>query len=86
MKVIGNTQNGYVCEVNHSEIEQFLGLYYNKKSKLKIGEEVDLGAGYNWESKIASALRQTQEFVKETRPIIQNMMEGYSILANLSKE
>jgi hypothetical protein len=86
MKVLGETRDGYICEVSHSEIEKFLDLYYGKKTGLKVGEEVDLGTGYDWSSKISSALHQTQEFVKANKPIIQSLMEGYSVLTALGKE
>jgi len=86
MKVLGKSKDGYICEVSHSEIEKFLDLYYGKRARLEVGEEVDLGAGYDWSSKIASALYQTQEFVKANKPIIQSLMEGYSILTTLGKE
>jgi len=85
MKVLGEAKDGYICEVSHEEIEKFLDLYYGKRSRLKVGEELDLGTGYDWANRISSALHQTQEFVKANRPIIQSLMEGYSILTNLSK-
>ena len=86
MKVLGEATSGYICEVSHTEIEKFLGLYYGHKNHLKVGDEINLGEGYEWESKISSALRQTQDFVKANQPIIQSLMSGYSVLANLVKE
>ena len=86
MKVLGEATSGYICEVSHSEIEKFLGLYYGKMNRLKVGEEVNLGEGYDWEGKISSALRQSQDFVKANQPIIQSLMSGYSVLVNLIKE
>jgi len=53
MKIIGKGENGeYLCQVSHSEIEKCFDKYYNKLEQLKVGETIDIGAGYNFRNQI----------------------------------
>lgn len=76
MKVIGIVENDrYICEISHSEIEKFLDLYYGNKKNLYVGEEVNLGKGYDWYSKTQHALEKTEKFFQtnaETIDVITN--------------
>ena len=65
MKVIGKIENGrYICEVSHTEIEQFLDMYYGKMKELAVGENIDLGSGYKHYEETRMALKETQDFFK----------------------
>lgn len=56
MKVIGTGPDGnYICEVTHTELEKLTDKYYGKLDKLKIGDAMDLGAGYNFRDDIKRA-------------------------------
>ena len=77
MKVLGHTEKHYLCEVSHSELEQFLDLYYDKLKKLKVGDEIDLGTGYKWHLKTATALKQTEDFFKAHRENIQAITKAF---------
>ena len=58
MKVIAKvSETKYVCEVTHDELEKFMNLYYGKMSRLTVGEEVNLGQGYDFSSRIESACK-----------------------------
>ena len=86
MKVIAKKgHDTYICEVNHTEIEQFLGLYYGRKTPLKEGEEVNLGEGYDYASEIKEAFKQTQTFVKSNQKIITAIMNGLSVFGHMRK-
>lgn len=56
MKIIGLAANGdYIAIVGHSELEKSANKYYGKLEKLRVGEEFDLGKGYNFTGDIKSA-------------------------------
>lgn len=39
MKILGISENGkYIAEITHTEIEQYLDLYYGNLKKLSVGE------------------------------------------------
>ena len=93
MKVLGlatvSYSRTYICEVTHSEIEQFLNLYYAKLPELKIGESVDLGKGYNYAVDIASALKSTRDFVKDNQKVVTAILNGLNfehVMAEQPKE
>jgi hypothetical protein len=86
MKVIGiaseNYDRRYICELDHTEIEKFMGLYYGKMEKLKIGEIIDLGRGYDFASEISTAMSKTSEFIESNKKIINAIMNGITIIKN----
>lgn len=55
MIVIGTNDQGYICQVGHTELEKLTDKYYGNLPKLKVGDAMDLGAGYNFRSDIKSA-------------------------------
>ena len=65
MKVIGTANdNNYIVSVSHSELEKCFAKYYNKLERLKIGEEIDLGMGYDYHSKIVEVCSGMVEATK----------------------
>lgn len=80
MKVIGiandTYQAEYICTVTHNELEKFLALYYGKMQKLKIGEAVDLGKGYDYAGQIADAMKKTQDFVQANQTVVTAILNG----------
>lgn len=82
MEVIGTTSNDYICVINHSELEKFTNTYFNKMKRLKIGDKIDLGAGYNFMSKTQSALRATDELIKNNKDVVEAILNGITIMAN----
>jgi len=81
MKVIGTINSElYLMQVSHSEIEKFMKLYYGKISKLKVGEEIDLGRGYDFSREIADSMVKTQDFIKANKEIIESILNGISVL------
>ncbi len=82
MEVIGTVESDiYLCRVSHAEIEKFLNLYYNKKSKLKVGDVVDLGQGYNFYHQTRGALNKTEEFIRSNKDVIEMIVTGISVMA-----
>lgn len=59
MKVLGNGKGDtYLCEISHGELEKLTDQYYGKMKPLKIGDEMDLGAGYDFRADIRDVCRQ----------------------------
>lgn len=82
MKIIGITSNHcgeYICTVGHTELEKFLGLYYNKLKPLQVGESIDLGKGYDHAAEIAAAMRKTQDFVQANQVVVTAILNGLRI-------
>lgn len=80
MKVIAEIGGGkYICEVNNSEVEKFMGLYYGKMQSLKVGQEIDLGKGYDFNSDTNHALGKTQDFIKSHEKIIKAIVDGVRV-------
>lgn len=53
MKIIGKGENGeYLCQVSHTEIEKCFDKYYGNMEQLKVGQTIDIGAGYNFRNQI----------------------------------
>lgn len=80
MKVIGLVSQGirqeYVCTVGHTELEQFLNLYYGKMKSLNVGDEVNLAKGYNYAQEIGLAMRTTKEFIESSQSVVNAILNG----------
>lgn len=65
MKVIAKASEGnYICAVTHEELEKFLNQYYGNLAKLSVGQEVNLGQGYNFAARIERACSQMADAMK----------------------
>jgi hypothetical protein len=85
MKIIGISKNHgeeYIAIVSHKEIEKFLNLYYRKRSELKVGEEIDLGKGYDFFTQTTEALGTTKKFIEQNKTVIDTIFTGISIMGN----
>lgn len=81
MKVIGKVDGDvYICQVSHREIEKFMDLYYNKMGYLAVGDEVDLGKGYDFFQDTKGALKKTEEFIKSNKEVIEMIVTGISLM------
>lgn len=86
MKVIGTGHSGkYLCEVDHTELEKFLGQYYGNMKRLKIGDHVDLSRGYDFADEARAACKATEEFIKNNSKMIRAIMDGITILGAKDK-
>lgn len=84
MKIIGTTAEyggEYICTVGHTELEKFLGLYYDKLKRLNVGDTVDLGKAYDYASQIKSGLDETRKFIAAHQTVINAICRGLSIEA-----
>lgn len=81
MKVLAKNSEGYLCQVSHTEIEKHLDKYYGNLKALREGEEIDLGCGYDWHSKIQSALKTIQEHTKAHKAVFDALQAGLFTLA-----
>ena len=84
MKVLGLSETGYnkkyICEVDHRELEKFLNQYYDKMKKLDVGDEVDLGKGYDFASDAKSAFGSLSETIEKNGKVLRAITEGISFL------
>lgn len=85
MKVIGIGQDRdtYLCEVNHTELEKFMNLYYGKLDRLKAGQTIDLGTGYDHAVQIRDALAKTEDFINSSGKIITAITNGIGVVKEL---
>lgn len=66
MKVIAKISDSrYLCEVSHDEIEKSLDQYYGNMGKLSVGQELNLGQGYDFAVRIESACKKMSEAMAE---------------------
>ena len=86
MKVVGKTEDGYICEVNHSEIEKFLNLYYGKLQRINIGAIIDLGKGYDFYQDTKKCLEITQNFINSNKNIIESILNGIQIMGHRKED
>ncbi len=77
MVVLGKTKDGYICEVNHSEVEDFLNMYFPAMKRLEIGDKVDLGKGHDWYHQTNTALKETQSFFKSHSHNIEAICKAF---------
>lgn len=61
MKIIGKTQSGYVALVDHTELEKVVDKYYGNLKRLEVGDDFNLGAGYDFRAGIQSAAHGMRE-------------------------
>lgn len=82
MKVLavkGSRGNTYICEVNHTEIEKHQNLYYGNMKTLKEGEEIDLGAGYDFAEEARETLSKTEAFFNANKKMIKTIAKGINV-------
>lgn len=83
MKVIAKiSRSQYVCDVTHTEIKKFLNRYYGSGSLgiLEVGQEIDLGKGYDFRSDIRDAMQKTQEFIEGHEKVVTAILNGLKFL------
>jgi hypothetical protein len=81
MQVIGiSGDKKYICEVKHAELEKFLNLYYGHMNELSVGQEVDLGKGYDHAREIKAAFDNTRAFIDSNQKVVNAIMNGLSII------
>lgn len=86
MKIIGKADDGryydltYICTVTRSEIEKYMGLYYNqtnaKLPEIKVGDTIDLGKGHDHLREITDAMGKTQAFVAAHQQVVNAILNG----------
>ena len=79
MIVIAKKKDGYICEIDHRELEKFLNLYYNNLKTLNEGDIIDLSKGYDFARETQDALTATAEFIKENKQVIETIFSGISL-------
>jgi hypothetical protein len=88
MKVLGQSgdrfKQKYICEITHSELSKFFNIYSDME-KLSIGDEIDLGTGYDFKSDIESALRTTKEFIRKNQKTVNAIMNGLTVVSKKTK-
>ena len=87
MRVIGTAGSGkYLCEVGHTEIEKFMGLYYGNMKSLTVGSEVDLGKGYDFAAEVTSACSSMKKVVNDNARVVKALASGITFLGMVGYE
>lgn len=71
----------YIAIIGHTELEKSAGKYYGNMPKLKIGDSVDIGAGYNFSSDIKSTCNSMIETMKKFENA-QKAITDFSIMVS----
>jgi len=65
MKIIGEiTGEEFICQISKAEIEKVLGLYYGKMPRVKVGDSINLGDGYDYKNDIQRACQSMEDTMK----------------------
>jgi len=82
MKILGIINNErYICEINHSELEKYLNLYYGKLRRLRPGEVVELDKGYEFHRRIVEEYSKYRQFVKANQESLRKGLLDFIIKA-----
>lgn len=73
MKIIGKTDNGYIAEISHIELEKSADKYYGKLEKLKVGDNYDLGKGYDFRNDLRRASDAMTDASKAYQDAVKTM-------------
>ncbi len=87
MKVIALVDGStYLVQVGHSELEKVFDKYYNKLEKLKVGDQIDLGEGYNFRSDIKKACDDMRDAMKSFDSKRVTMLRFAEMVSELPEE
>lgn len=87
MKVIAKiSEDKYICEVSHVELEKFMDKYYGNMQKLSVGHELNLGQGYDFSARIESACKAMSDAMR-TFDSARSLMTAFALaVANSNPE
>lgn len=86
MKVIAKASDSkYICEVSHDELEKFLGQYYGNLAKLSVGQEVSLGQGYDFSTRIEQACKNMADAMRSFDSA-RKVMTDFALVIASSRE
>ena len=76
MKVIGMgyDRDSYICEISHRELEKFLNQYYGKRKRLEVGDDLDLGTGYDFLKEIERVFSEFKRFCETNKKDIMEFI------------
>ena len=89
MKVIGKTQEDsgdYIAIVSHIELEKLFDKYYGNLPRMKVGDAVDLGAGYNFRRDIKSVCEKMESATKAFHDAQATMLKFAVMVGQLPDE
>ena len=91
MKVIGiSNEDGhsteYICTIKHDELEKFMGLYFGNLDILEVGDDINLGAGYDHARQIKQAYESIQILIKDNAVIVNAILNGLNITKILEQQ
>jgi hypothetical protein len=90
MKIIGIAEDGYskrfICEITACEIARVFGHYCERvdscKIEMKIGTELDLGAGYNYRNDIRIACQTMCDASKQFHDSQATLLKFSEMIVN----
>lgn len=79
MKILGDAgDKTYLVQISHYEIEKVVGKYYGNLKALKVGDEVDIAAGYDFANDIKD------ETIRGLKAKVAELEKDKSLLVQLS--
>jgi hypothetical protein len=87
MKVIGQINDSkWIAEFTKDEIQKFQNTYYRGREDLKVGDEIDLGAGYDHAGAIAESVKAMERVIGEVEKITSAVKIGKAIKLKVTKQ
>jgi hypothetical protein len=92
MKVLGissaNYRKTYIAEVSHEELQKLTDKYYGKSElpELKVGDELNIGAGYDFRGDIREACKKMAEAMQAFNDRRATMSRFAALVAQLPVE
>ena len=92
MKVLGLSKgkygDAYIAEVSHRELEQFLNRYYKKPplERLKVGEEINLGEGYDYKVDADEIYRKISAVFGDNNETLTALNRAVNLIGQSSPE
>lgn len=83
MKVIGLSGDSYIVEVSHDEIEKVTDKYYRNLSRLKVGDVLNLGEGYDFRKDIHSACKQMVDTISRFESVQKSLFNFAKVVGHI---
>lgn len=86
MQIIGlQDDSTYLAIVSHTELEKSANLYYGNMKRLKVGDVMDVGQGYNFTNEIQRACKEMSDAMKAFETAKETMMKFAVMVAELEQ-
>ena len=86
MKILGEGEGGnYICEISHTEFEKVFNKYYGDLRKLSVGDEFNLGNGYDFRRDIQDVCKQMTDTIDSFRQVQDSLFAFAKVVGNITE-